>query len=134
MALRWEVYCIVVESTAYQSTLLYWFDIICREVGITGITFLPIYSNTVSKNSRIVSGLKAMQTSEIILHPTVTALVHTQIRDWNPLKRDNTDDILDAIAHTPKVLADYTYDIAAKSNLFAIETDNAVVVEDNHAF
>ncbi len=134
IAIQSEIQCIAIESTAYQSTLLFWFENTCKDLGIQGISFVPIYANTVSKNSRIAGVIKAMQTHEIYLHPSVRAVVQKQISDWNPMKRDNKDDILDAISHSQKVLSDYTYDIMVRSNFFLLEAGSAKVVEDNHCF
>jgi hypothetical protein len=134
IAIKSETYCIAIESMAYQATLLFWFEHICQEVGISGIAFVPIYTTNMSKNSRISGGIKAMQTHEIYLHPDVRSMVQRQIADWNPMKRDNKDDILDAISNAQKVLAEYTYDIMVKSNLFVMEASASQVREDNHAF
>lgn len=134
IAIKSEIYCIAIEAMAYQSTLLYWFEYICNEVGIQGIQFLPIYSNMHSKNSRIQSGIKAMQTHEIYLHADVRSMVQHQIANWNPVKRDNKDDILDAIAHSMTVKSTHTWEIMCRSNLLVIESGSARVVEDNHAF
>lgn len=134
IAIKSETYCIAIESMAYQATLLYWFDFICKEMGISGISFVPLYTNSHSKNSRIASGIKAMQTKEVYLHPSIRNMVQNQISNWNPLKRDNTDDILDAIANATKVVAEYSAEILAQSNLMVIEGSGAEVVEDNHAF
>jgi len=133
-AINNDIYCIAVEATAYQSTLLYWFEQICQMVGIQGIEIVPVYANGISKNARIAGGIKSMQTSEVYLHPSIRSLVHSQIRDWDPMKRDNTDDILDAISHSPKVLADYTYNILAKSNLLILDASTMTVRDDNHIF
>jgi hypothetical protein len=133
-AIQTDTYCIAIESMAYQSTLLYWFQFICDQLKISGISFVPIYTNSHSKNSRILSGIKAMQTSEIFLHPDVRSQVQNQIKDWNPLKRDNKDDILDAISNAPKVVADYAGDILCHSTLLVLEAETATVQEDNHAF
>lgn len=134
-AIQNQVYVIAIESMAYQSTLLFWFEEVCKEHGISGISFLPIYTNTVSKNSRIQKIIQAMQSgTEMVLHPDIRSTVQAQIKDWNPLKRDNVDDILDAASNAPKVLADYAMDILTPSNLMVIESDRAQVREDNHSF
>jgi hypothetical protein len=134
IAITTQSYCIAIESTAYQSTLLYWFDHIAEEVGIKGISFVPIYTNSVSKNSRIANGIKAMQTSEIYLHDSIRSLVQRQIADWEPMKRDNTDDILDAISNAPKVLAEYTYDIMVRDSVALIDATSAEVLLHNTTF
>lgn len=134
VAVTEDIYCIAVESTAYQSTLLFWFEHVCQETGISGISFVPIYTNSVAKNARISSGIKAMQTNELYLHDDVKPLVIAQIRDWNPMKRENTDDILDAISNVQKVIAEYPAEIMARGNLLLTESAVSGVVEDNHAF
>lgn len=134
IAIQSGVYCIAIESMAYQSTLLFWFDQVCTQLGISGISFVPIYNTMMSKNSRISAAIKAMQTHEIYLHDDVRSLVQKQIADWNPMKRDNKDDILDTIAHAMKVLAENTYDIMTRSNLVVLDGQSAEVREDNHAF
>jgi hypothetical protein len=134
IAIQSEIYCIAIEAMAYQSTLIFWFEQICQDIGISGISFVPIYTNSYSKNSRISSAIKAMQTREIYLHDSIRSVVQRQIADWNPLKRDNKDDILDAISNAPKVVAEYTYDIMCKSNLLVLEANKAEVVEFNSCF
>lgn len=134
MAIKNEIYCIAVESTAYQATLLFWFEEICLEHGISGINIVPVYANQVSKNSRISGAIKAMQTRELYLHPSIRSLVQRQIADWSPIRRENRDDILDAISHGPRVVAEYQYEILALSNLLVLGADSTQVVEDNHAF
>lgn len=134
IALTTQSYCIAIESTAYQSTLLYWFEYICNELGIKGISVVPIYTNSVSKNSRIANGIKAMQTSEIYLHDSIRALVQRQIADWEPMKRDNVDDILDAISNAPKVLAEHTYDIMVRDTFILADAIAAEVMDNNTSF
>lgn len=134
IAIQSGSYCIAVESAGYQTTLIFWFEQVCAEIGISGITFLPAYNTTNSKNSRIQKGIHAMQTHEIYLHPSIRSIVQRQIADWNPLKRDNTDDILDAISYAQRVVSEYTYDILCPTSLVLMDSSSAQVVEDNHAF
>jgi len=44
---------------------------------------------------------------EILLRPEVRAEVVTQIIHWNPLKRDNVDDILDLLAWCYRAIDKY---------------------------
>ena len=133
-AITHSVVAVIIEAIAYQFTLLHWCEYLCKEHHITGINFLPIYANQASKNSRISTGLKAMQTKEIYLHPEIRAMVQRQIADWNPMKRDNIDDILDCISSCPKVLSDYSWDIMSKVNFLVLEADGATVRDDNLPF
>ena len=134
MAIEHGVSLIAIEAMAYQYTLLYWFEQVCKTVGVTGINAVPLYATTKSKNSRISAGIKTLQTKDMVLHPNVKALVLQQISDWNPMKMDNKDDILDVIGHAQSVLATYTYDIMTPTNLNVIESSAAEIVDNNHLF
>jgi hypothetical protein len=134
MALQHNVKVIAVESTAYQYSLLYWFGRTSEELGITGIEFVEVYSGSYSKNARITDMLKTLTAGDIILHPSVkNAIVH-QIANWNPIKRDNTDGLLDLLAYAPRVLDMYGASIATDMDTEAQEANTAEVEEDNHAF
>lgn len=126
--------CIAVEAMAYQSTLLYWFEFFMKEHNIAGIQMVPIYTNSMAKNARINAGLKAMQTKELFLHDDVRPLVIAQIRDWNPMKRENTDDILDAISNAQKVISEYPAEITNWGSLLQLEAENSGVVQNNTLF
>lgn len=134
MAVVHNIHLIAIEAMAYQFTLLHWFDETCKTYGITGIQCVPLYATNHSKNSRISAGLKALQSSDIILHASVRAKVQTQIANWNPMKKNNVDDILDVVSYAPKVVAEYAYDIMTKTNLVVIDADGAQVRDDNHSF
>jgi hypothetical protein len=121
---------IAVESVAFQASLLYWFDVICTELGITGFTFVEIYPGGKSKNSRIATMLKSLTASpepEIYIHHEVRSIVTHQISQWNPLKKNNVDGILDVIHYAPRVLAEYGEAILTDNNLELIEATAALV-------
>lgn len=98
LALNNNVKMIAVESNAYQYTLLYWFNFIIQQLGIEGIEFGELYAGSLAKNAKIKNMLQQLVKGEILLHPNVRSLVVYQITHWNPLKKDNTDDILDILA------------------------------------
>jgi len=98
---------ICVEDVAYQSTLLFWFEYYCEMHGITGFEFQPISPKGRKKNDRIKRGLLKVAAGEIYLHPDVRSLVITQVLDWNPLKVDNKDDIIDPIGYVDEVMELY---------------------------
>lgn len=129
-----DVKLIAIEAMAYQYTLLFWFEEVCKSLGITGIQCVPLYATNHSKNSRIQAGLMAMQSNEIVLHNNVRAVVMRQIADWSPMRRNNVDDILDVIAYAPKVLVEYSYEIMTRENVALIDSSGAQVQEDNHLF
>jgi hypothetical protein len=126
---------VVIESTAYQYTLKYWFDVICQQLGIAGIEAVEIYSGHYSKNSRIIGMFKQLLPStttgkpELRVHPSCSALVNYQITSFNPLKRDNTDGILDLLAYAPRVPELYAEFIASNYELVNQEFSSEQVAD-----
>ena len=125
---------ICIESVAYQSTLKYWFDFICAQAGITGFEAVEIYPGGYAKNSRILAMFKNYSKGDIWVHPSLVALVHIQIVQWNPLRRDNTDDILDLLTYMPKVVELYGAYIVSMGVIEDQEHLAAKVLENNAAF
>jgi hypothetical protein len=134
MALRTGTRVIAVEATAYQYTLLYWFTEIAAQLQLTGFHFVPIYATTTSKNTRIAVMLKALTANEIDVHPKVKSLVISQIVNWNPLRRNNTDGILDLLTFTTPVLEAYGPVIATDTDVSVLDLNAAKVVENNTCF
>ena len=104
LALTHNCRLIAIESVAYQASLAYWFKFICQQRGIIGIEAVEIYPGGYSKNSRIMAMLKSYAAGELFISPEVKATAHLQITQWNPLKKDNVDDVLDLLCYGPKVL------------------------------
>ena len=98
---------ICVEGVAYQSTLLFWFNHVCQELGISGFLFEELSPKGRAKNTRIKSGLIKLVKGEIFLHPRVRSLVITQATAWNPATTNNTDDIIDPIGYVEEVMRDH---------------------------
>jgi hypothetical protein len=107
LALQTKTRLIAVESVGYQSTLLYWFKVISEQLKLTGFSFVEIHSGSNSKNTRITQALKALTAGEIILHEDTKNFVINQVLNWNPLKRDNEDGILDVLTYGPMVMRKY---------------------------
>lgn len=104
LALKYNCRIVAIESNAYQYTLNYWSKFVCEQRGIIGIEFVEIYSGSYSKNSRILSMFKSLLAGELYIHESCKAPCHLQITQFNPLKRDNTDGILDLLTYAPKVI------------------------------
>lgn len=134
MALTHGVRLIAVESTSYQYTLLYWFNEICGQLGITGVECVDVYSGAYSKNSRITDTLKELTSGELLLHPSVRSQVVHQITNWNPLKRDNDDGILDVLSYGRKVVELYAPAIMCDDSILMIEGESVSVPEFNSPF
>lgn len=110
---------IAIEGVAFQYTLLYWTNIVFQQLGISGITVIDIYPGGTSKNSRILNMFKMLvppktgePTPDIVLHPEVKALVADEAMGFNPLKTNNTDNILDCLTYIHPVIQQHGHLIA----------------------
>ena len=133
MALRNNCRAICIENVASQSSLLYWFDKYCDDLGIKGMQFLEITPGGKSKNGRIVTMLGSLEAGEIFIHPSMTSQVFHQILNFNPMKRDNVDNVLDIIVYAPAIVAKYEYEICSMEEFLLLDT-GAEVREDVHMF
>lgn len=134
LAMRHGVKLIVVEAQSYQQTLLFWFEQIMGEYGITGIQCLPIHNNMTSKNARIATMIKALTNGELYLHPTVRSQVLHQIQQWKPMRRDNNDGILDLLCFVSKVQSDYEAFLSTDEDDMINEDFKDTVTEGAYAF
>lgn len=96
-----------IESNAYQYSLKFWFEYVCTQRGIAGIHAVELYSGSYSKNSRILTMFKQLLSGEILVHPDCKPAINLQISQFNPLKRDNTDGLLDCLGYAPKMIEMY---------------------------
>lgn len=134
LCLRTGCRLVVIEANAYQYSLQYWFNFICQQLGITGIHCEPIYSGSRSKNSRILDMFKAYKAGEIWIHPSCRGAVHLQMMQFNPLKRDNTDGLLDLLTYAPRVISEYGH-LAQQHTVIESQEFSAIpVLEDNSCF
>jgi hypothetical protein len=70
---------------------------------------------------------KQLQSGELFVAPEVLADVVLQILQFNPLKRDNVDDILDLLAYATKVLEMYGEFVVA-NNVIIQQSNSAIPV------
>jgi len=134
IALRRRCRLVVVEGTAYQSSLSYWAKHICDQMGLVGIEFVEIYPGSFSKNSRILNFMKSYAKGEIYVHPRSQPAVHLQITQFNPLKKNNTDGLLDLLAYAPRVKEMYGEFVIANSIIEHMEFSSTRVLERNSPF
>ena len=109
MGMRHDTRLICVEDVAYQSTLLFWFQYVCDQEGITGFQFMPVSPKNTAKNTRIKKGMISLVKQEIYLHPNVRSHYITQGLEWNPAKTDNKDDIIDLYGYVDEVHQKYPH-------------------------
>ena len=125
---------IAVEANAYQYSLLYWFEFMCQQLGILGIECVPIYSGSRSKNARILEMFKGYGKGELFVHANCKLEVHMQITQFNPLKRDNTDGLLDLMTYAPGVIQEFGEYIVSGSIIEAQEYEALDVPDFNSCF
>lgn len=116
---------IVCEGVAYQTTLNYWFKFVCEQMGIYGIEFVDIYPGGTSKNSRILSMFKQLKSGEIFVSNAVKPVFMLEASGFNPLRRDNTDNILDLFTYAPRVLEQFGEFVV--SNTVLVQQDNDAI-------
>ena len=133
-ALTYNCRLIAVEANAYQYSLLYWFDFICQQMGIQGIEAVPIYSGVSSKNARILNMFKAYAAGEVYVHADAKLDVHLQITQFNPMKRDNTDGLLDLLTYAPRVVQEFGEFVIAGNIIESQEFDAIEVPDFNSPF
>lgn len=134
LALANQCTLIAIESNAFQYSLLYWFHFVCAQMGIVGIEPVEVYSGTTSKNSRILAMFMQLLKGEVVIHPSCTPNCYLQITQFNPLKRDNTDGLLDLLTYAPKILELYGPQLISSNIIDAQEYSAAEVQESNWAF
>lgn len=115
LAMRKNCTSVFIESNAYQYSLKYWSEQICKQMGIAGIDFIDIYSGALSKNSRILTMFKSYMKGEFFVHPCCQSQVHSQVSAFNPLKTNNVDGILDLLTYALRVVTEYGHIIAMRT-------------------
>ncbi len=130
LALRHNCKLIVVESNAFQYSLLYWFDFICQQLGIVGMNCVDIYSGSLSKTTRILNMFKELTAGELFVHPSQRAQVHFQISQYNVLKRDNVDGILDLLTYAKRAFDTYI-ELAQLGNVI-VQAEEVTQVPDEY--
>jgi hypothetical protein len=101
MAVKYGVMAVLVESTAYQATLVFWMNKAKVRYGFTGLRVLEIYPGVNTKVSRIINALKQLtaEARTLMLHPRVKSQVIHQIVHWNPMRTKNVDELLDLLSY-----------------------------------
>jgi hypothetical protein len=110
LAVKYQLQLIVVEGGAYQASLVFWFQRVYEQLGVKGINVGEITTGNMQKNARIRDGLKMLLPSgpekkpKMYLHKETRTAAIYQITQWNPLKTNNKDELLDILAYVYKVM------------------------------
>jgi hypothetical protein len=134
LCFTYGVSLIAIESNAFQYSLLYWFNFICQQMGVSGIEPVEVYSGSSSKNSRILAMFLQLLRGEISIHPDCNSQAYLQISSFNPMRRDNTDGILDLLTYAPKVIELYAHQMLSSSIIMEQEYGQSDVQDFNSPF
>ncbi len=102
-AAKYSMQLIICEGGAYQATLIFWFNHVYQQMGVEGFKVGEITTGGMQKNARIIEMFKLLLSGNILLHKRVRSAVIYQITQWNRLKANNKDEILDLLAYIHKV-------------------------------
>lgn len=132
LAIKYGSRLIVCEAVGYQETLVYWFGVIFNQIQVKGIEVRTVSPEGMQKNARIRDALKLLLAGKLLLHRDVRSAAIYQISQWNPLKTNNKDDILDVMAYAPKVLNLYPAELLLEVTDESFEEDGvqAAFAED----
>lgn len=111
LAARYNIQLIIVESVAYQETLIFWFNFVFQLLGITGIHVGPVTSGGMQKNARIIAMFKQLLSGKILLGPNERSAAIYQITQFNQMLTKNKDDLLDVLAYVYKAIELYPQQI-----------------------
>lgn len=132
LALEKNCRLIVCEGVAYQATALYWFDFICQQLGISGIELAEIHPGGTNKNSRILSMFKSLREGDIFIGPDCYSQFVNEAIQFNPLRRDNTDNILDLFTYAPKVLAMFGEFVVSNNELVYQDSESIALLPSGY--
>lgn len=134
MAMEHNCRAIGIESNAYQYSLLFWFNYVIQQAGMTGFYCLELYSGHTAKQQRILKMFLQYVKGEIKVHPTYRPLFNSQAVAFQPLKTNNTDGVLDCVTYAPKMMELYPAELAASMEIIEQEAATEGVQENNSSF
>lgn len=123
-----------VEDTAYQMTLLFWFNKYIKAWGITGIHVVPLKTKNRSKEDRIRLFCEDAMAGNYYIHNDCKAEWMWQALKYKIGKKDNKDDILDGVAYGLDMRAEYWHLITNLKKSSLRLASRAAVVIDNTPF
>lgn len=122
---------IAVENAAYQSSLLFWFDHVCKELGIgEGIHFVEV-TPIGKKNGRILDYFKQLLRGDVYVGTEARQKVFDQALAFKPSKPNNDDNIVDMASYWQQVIEKYENLIALPHAPQNVEFALAHVVDES---
>lgn len=106
LALHWKVRVIGIESVQAQAALITMFAHMFIERGMHGYEVLPLMAGGVRKTERIMAWCALLKDHTYTLNEGDAEVV-SQLMMFDPTKDNNSDDLIDACAYGPQVIAQY---------------------------
>jgi hypothetical protein len=122
MALKWGFQVIGVESQAYQASLEFLFEMMNTVHQIQNIEYLPLLAGA-RKHERIAAWCSLLKEHVYTLTEGDFTICNELI-EFDPLKKENRDDLIDACAHGEQVVHNHLGLVMMKRN--APNLNNAV--------
>ena len=127
--------CLIgIEAVAYQQTLAFWMSFFIRELGIDGIEVVELSPHGRSKETRLRLFIQELYSENYyVTHADTRAAYIWQMSQYKVGKKDNKDDLGDAIAYGIDIRNEYWHLLREPNALRALPAD-VFVVEDNTPF
>lgn len=107
MALMHGASLIGIEETGYQQTLLFWMTHYIRKWNLVGIEVVPLKPKNRTKESRIRLFVAELYALNYYLFASPRTVFTWQAMKYKIGKKDNKDDILDAVAYALDIRTEY---------------------------
>lgn len=107
LMVKWRCSLILVEDVAYQSTLENYFRRELQLMKIYTVHVAGIKPGGLAKEKRISNGMGKFFKGEIDIHPNARPIIFAQAVKYNPLIKDNDDDVLDIVGYADPALAEH---------------------------
>lgn len=111
LAFKWRVMTVGIENTAYQASLQYVFPYLAMVRNIEGFTFVELRAR-MQKTQRLVGWCALLRSKEYAI-PEGDFIITEQLLAYDPKLKENDDDYIDACAHGPQMIDNYSAEIQA---------------------
>jgi anti-sigma regulatory factor (Ser/Thr protein kinase) len=129
-ALEEQAVLIAYESYGSQEISLAYIDKHIRDYNILGLVAVPLTRGHMAKNSAILYMFKQLMSGELHMNGAVRPKIVDQIIQFDPMRTDNKDDILDVGAYAGQVILHHLDDCLLPLDGSLYEQDNSVGLVD----
>jgi hypothetical protein len=133
MCMLHNIHVIGVESVAYQSTLLFWFNKYIPVYNMHHIQVVELSPRGRQKEQRIRTWISTVLSGSYQVFGNARQKIVWQAAQYKIGKKDNRDDILDGCAYGQDMINEY-WDIITSVQLKNVRTIDAHVVSNNTPF